>query len=149
MGDRLLSRQHEQVLFSHSFAGGYSAGYYSYVWSEVLDSDTVEWFKKHRGLKRENGDRFREMLLSRGGSADALSLFKNFVERHPYLERCSNGAGSIARPAPTIRRPKCRQLSATFGRAELEPRRPRSAASVGRGGPSPAAMIPISKQLLL
>jgi peptidyl-dipeptidase Dcp len=72
--------------FSHAFAGGYSAGYYSYLWSEVLDADTVEWFKEHGGLKRENGDRFRAMLLSRGGSADALGLFKNFVGRDPYIE---------------------------------------------------------------
>jgi peptidyl-dipeptidase Dcp len=72
--------------FSHAFAHGYSAGYYSYIWSEVLDADTVEWIKVHGGLKRENGDRFREMLLSRGGSADALGLFKNFVGRDPYIE---------------------------------------------------------------
>src|SRR6267378_1656667 len=72
--------------FSHAFAGGYSAGYYSYLWSEVLDADTVEWFKERGGLKRENGDRFRAMLLSRGGSADALGLFKNFVGRDPYIE---------------------------------------------------------------
>src|SRR5213596_978524 len=72
--------------FSHAFAHGYSAGYYSYIWSEVLDADTVEWIKQHGGLKRENGDRFREMLLSRGGSADALGLFKDFVGRDPYIE---------------------------------------------------------------
>jgi peptidyl-dipeptidase Dcp len=72
--------------FSHAFAGGYSAGYYSYIWSEVLDADTVEFFKQHGGLTRENGDLFREKLLSRGGSADALSLFKNFTGRDPYLE---------------------------------------------------------------
>jgi peptidyl-dipeptidase Dcp len=72
--------------FSHAFAHGYSAGYYSYIWSEVLDADTVEWIKQHGGLKRENGDRFRAMLLSRGGSADALGLFKNFVGRDPYIE---------------------------------------------------------------
>jgi len=46
--------------FSHAFSGGYSAGYYSYIWSEVLDADTVEWIKEHGGLKRENGDRFRQ-----------------------------------------------------------------------------------------
>ncbi|HEY2125399.1 MAG TPA: M3 family metallopeptidase, partial [Chthoniobacterales bacterium] len=50
--------------FSHIFASGYSAGYYSYLWSEVLDADTVEWMKQHGGLQRENGDRFRQMLLS-------------------------------------------------------------------------------------
>jgi peptidyl-dipeptidase Dcp len=78
--------RYRSCYLSHAFAGGYSAGYYSYIWSEVLDADTVEWFKEHGGLKRENGDRFRGMLLSRGGSADALGLFKNFVGRDPYIE---------------------------------------------------------------
>jgi peptidyl-dipeptidase Dcp len=78
--------RYRSFYFSHAFQGGYSAGYYSYLWSEVLDADTVEWIKEHGGLKRENGDRFREMLLSRGGSADALGLFKNFVGREPYIE---------------------------------------------------------------
>lgn len=78
--------RYRSFYFSHIFGGGYSAGYYSYIWSEVLDADTVEWFKQHGGLKRENGDRFRAMLLSRGGSADALGLFKNFVGRDPYIE---------------------------------------------------------------
>ena len=72
--------------FSHAFSNAYSAGYYSYIWSEVLDADTVEYFKQHGGLTRENGDRFRQMLLSRGGSAEALSLFKNFTGRDPYIE---------------------------------------------------------------
>ncbi len=77
--------------FSHSFAGEYSAGYYSYLWSEVLDADTVQWIKQHGGLKRENGDRFRQTLLSRGGSQDALDLFRNFTggdpDIKPLLER--------------------------------------------------------------
>ena len=71
--------------FSHSFSGGYSAGYYSYIWSEVLDADTVQWIKNNGGLKRENGDRFRKMLLSRGGSEDALQQFKNFTGGDPDL----------------------------------------------------------------
>src|SRR5438552_2100216 len=78
--------RYRSFYFSHAFAGGYSAGYYSYLWSEVLDADSVEWIKEHGGLKRENGDHFRETLLSRGGSADALSLFKNFTGRDPYIE---------------------------------------------------------------
>ena len=78
--------RYRSAYFSHAFAGGYSAGYYSYIWSEVLDADSVEWIKEHGGLKRENGDRFRATLLSRGGSADALGLFKNFVGRDPYIE---------------------------------------------------------------
>lgn len=72
--------------YSHIFASGYSAGYYSYFWSEVLDADTVEWIKQHGGLKRENGDRFRALLLSRGGSADPLGMFHEFTGRDPYIE---------------------------------------------------------------
>ncbi|HJT45905.1 MAG TPA: M3 family metallopeptidase, partial [Chthoniobacterales bacterium] len=54
--------RYRSFYFSHAFAGGYSAGYYSYIWSEVLDADTVEYFKAHGGLTRENGDLFREKL---------------------------------------------------------------------------------------
>jgi peptidyl-dipeptidase Dcp len=72
--------------FSHAFAGGYSAGYYSYIWSEVLDADTVEWFKQNGGLTRANGDHFRDTLLSRGGSDDAMKLFHNATGRDPYIE---------------------------------------------------------------
>jgi peptidyl-dipeptidase Dcp len=75
--------RYRSTYFSHAFAGGYSAGYYSYLWSEVLDADSVEWFKQHGGLKRENGDHFRETLLSRGGSDDALKLFHNFTGADP------------------------------------------------------------------
>jgi peptidyl-dipeptidase Dcp len=78
--------RYRTTYFSHVFAGGYSAGYYSYLWSEVLDADSVEWFKEHGGLKRENGDRFRQSLLSRGGAEEALVLFKNFTGRDPYIE---------------------------------------------------------------
>ncbi len=68
--------------FSH-IMGGYSAGYYSYIWSEVLDADTVEWFRENGGLLRENGDHFRRTLLSQGGSQDAMTLFRNFRGREP------------------------------------------------------------------
>ena len=56
------------------------------AWSEVLDADTVDWFTKHGGLSRSNGDRFRTTLLSRGGSQDALSLFRNFTGADPDIE---------------------------------------------------------------
>ena len=85
--------------FSHVFTSGYSAGYYSYLWSEVLDADTVEWIKTNGGLKRENGDRFRSMLLSRGGSSDALGLFKAFVGRDPYIEPLLERRGLAKTPA--------------------------------------------------
>lgn len=71
--------------FSH-IMGGYSAGYYSYIWSEVLDADSVQWFKKNGGLTRKNGDHFRNTLLSRGGSEDAMVLFRNFSGGEPYVQ---------------------------------------------------------------
>ena len=79
--------RYRSTYFSHVVSSDdYSAGYYSYIWSEVLDADSVEWFKAHGGLTRENGDRFRQLLLSRGGSDEALKLFRNFTGRDPYLE---------------------------------------------------------------
>jgi len=71
--------------FSH-ILGGYSAGYYSYIWSEVLDADSVEWFKENGGMKRENGDHFRKTLLSRGGSEDAMTIFKTFRGAEPNIQ---------------------------------------------------------------
>ena len=72
--------------FSHIFDGGYSAGYYGYIWSEVLDADTVEWFKANGGLSRENGQHFRDSLLSRGGSTDSMEMFREFIGRDPAIE---------------------------------------------------------------
>ncbi|MGW0194387.1 M3 family metallopeptidase [Nonomuraea sp. NPDC003201] len=71
--------------FAHIFSGGYSAGYYSYIWSEVLDAESVEWFKENGGLTRANGDHFRRELLSRGGSLDPLTAFRNFRGREPSI----------------------------------------------------------------
>ena len=82
---REVPPRYRTAYFSHTFSGGYSAGYYSYMWSEVLDADTVEWFKKNGGLTRANGDRFRKTLLSRGGSDDAMNLFRNMVGRDPQI----------------------------------------------------------------
>ena len=78
--------RYRTTYFSHSFSGGYSAGYYAYLWSEKLDADTVEWFKENGGLLRKNGDHFRKTLLSRGGTADALELFRNFRGRDAKIE---------------------------------------------------------------
>jgi peptidyl-dipeptidase Dcp len=78
--------RYRTTYFSHSFSLGYSAGYYAYLWSEKLDADTVEWFKENGGLLRKNGDHFRQTLLSRGGSADAMDLFRNFRGRDAKIE---------------------------------------------------------------
>jgi len=77
--------RYRSTYFSH-IMGGYSAGYYSYIWSEVLDADSVEWFKENGGMLRKNGDHFRETLLSRGGSVDAMTLFKNFRGAEPNVQ---------------------------------------------------------------
>ncbi|NCU89316.1 MAG: M3 family peptidase [Actinobacteria bacterium] len=83
--------RYRSTYFSHIFAGGYSSGYYGYIWSEVLDADTVEWFKENGGLTRANGDHFRKSLLSRGGSVDSMQMFRDFrgrdAEIQPLLRR--------------------------------------------------------------
>ncbi|BFM10921.1 M3 family metallopeptidase [Simiduia litorea] len=76
--------RYRSTYFSH-IMGGYAAGYYAYIWSEVLDADTVKWFNENGGLKRENGDHFRATLLSRGGSEDAMSIFKTFRGAEPNI----------------------------------------------------------------
>lgn len=78
--------RYHTTYFSHTFSGGYSAGYYSYIWSEVLDADSVQWFHENGGLSRENGDHFRATLLSRGGSRPAMELYRDFTGREPDLQ---------------------------------------------------------------
>ncbi|MET4096620.1 M3 family metallopeptidase [Arthrobacter sp. UYCu712] len=83
----LIPPRYRSGYFQHIFAGGwYAAGYYSYIWSEVLDAETVEWFKEHGGLNRANGDFFRAELLSRGNSRDPLESFRAFRGRDAELE---------------------------------------------------------------
>ncbi|MFI5563681.1 M3 family metallopeptidase [Amycolatopsis japonica] len=78
--------RYRTTYFAHIFSGGYSAGYYSYIWSEVLDADTVQWFRENGGLSRENGDHFRRELLGRGGSVDPMAAFRAFRGRDPEIE---------------------------------------------------------------
>jgi peptidyl-dipeptidase Dcp len=87
----LVPPRYRTTYFQHIFAGGYAAGYYSYIWSEVLDADTVEWFRENGGLRRENGDLFRSRLLGVGGSVDPLEAFRAV-------------RGRDADPAPLLRR---------------------------------------------
>lgn len=87
----LVPTRYSSTYFAHVFSGGYSAGYYSYIWSEVLDADTVEWFRSNGGLTRENGERFRSRLLGVGGSKDPLEAYRDFrgrdAEIAPLLKR--------------------------------------------------------------
>ncbi|PRY58372.1 M3 family metallopeptidase [Glycomyces artemisiae] len=85
-----IAPRYRSGYFAH-ISIGYAAGYYSYIWSEILDADTVEWFKENGGLTRANGDHFRETLLSKGGSIDPMESFRRFrgrdAEIDPLLER--------------------------------------------------------------
>ncbi|WP_153504629.1 M3 family metallopeptidase [Cumulibacter manganitolerans] len=78
--------RYSTTYFNHVFGSGYDAAYYSYIWSEVLDADTVEWFKENGGLTRQNGEHFRRELLSRGRSRDPMASYVAFRGREPEIE---------------------------------------------------------------
>jgi peptidyl-dipeptidase Dcp len=83
--------RYSSTYFAHTFSGGYDAGYYGYIWSEVLDADTVEWFRDNGGLDRAAGRRFAERLLGVGGAKDPLEAYRDFrgrdAEVGPLLRR--------------------------------------------------------------
>ncbi len=83
-----IQPRYRSTYFSHIFSGsiGYSAGYYAYIWSDVLARDTQHWFKTHGGLKRANGDQLRAKILSKGFSEDSLTIFKDFYGKAPDIE---------------------------------------------------------------
>ncbi|MDM7556042.1 peptidyl-dipeptidase Dcp [Xanthomonas fragariae] len=72
--------------FDHIWGGGYSAGYYAYFWSKVLDEDAFEWFKENGGLNRKNGDAFRAKILSRGNTVDLATLYRDFRGNDPSVK---------------------------------------------------------------
>jgi peptidyl-dipeptidase Dcp len=94
---KVIPPRYRSTYFMH-IIGGYAAAYYSYIWSELLDADTVDWFVDPGGLKRANGDHFRATLLSRGGSADAMELYQAFRGREPIVEPLLERRGFLAAP---------------------------------------------------
>ena len=72
--------------FSHIFGGGYAAGYYAYLWTQMLADDGYQWFVEQGGLTRENGQRFREAILSRGNSTDLAELYRQWRGHDPQIE---------------------------------------------------------------
>jgi peptidyl-dipeptidase Dcp len=91
--------RYRSTYFAHIWSGGYPAGYYAYLWSDMLDEDAYAWFTEHGGLTRENGQRFRDMVLSRGGTSDAATLFRAFRGRDPSVEPLLESRGlKPARP---------------------------------------------------
>lgn len=81
--------------FAHIWGGGYSAGYYAYLWSETLDNDAWEWIKSNGGLTRENGDRFRKYILSVGNSVDLNQAFRDFTGHNPDIKPLLRNRGFI------------------------------------------------------
>jgi peptidyl-dipeptidase Dcp len=84
--------------FLHIWANGYQAGYYSYLWSEVIDDDAYEWFVEHGGLTRANGQRFRDMILSRGGTQETADLYRAFRGRDPSADALVKYRGLSSKP---------------------------------------------------
>jgi len=95
LDDPLLPPRYSSTYFAHVFAGGYDAGYYSYIWSEVPGADAVEWFEEHGGATRENGERFRRMLLEPGGSIDPLEAYRAFRGRDASVEPLLRSRGLL------------------------------------------------------
>jgi peptidyl-dipeptidase Dcp len=89
--------------FLHIWANGYEAGYYAYLWAEMLDNDAYQWFIEHGGLTRANGDRFRQMILSRGSAGDYAKLYREFRGQDPSIEPMLKRRGISAAAAPAKR----------------------------------------------
>lgn len=81
-----VATRYRSSYFLHIWANGYSAAYYAYLWTEMLDDDVYEWFTQHGGMTRENGQRFRNMILSRGHTEDYAPMFKAFYGKDPTIE---------------------------------------------------------------
>ena len=98
--------RYRSTYFAHIWGGDYGAGYYAYLWAEMLDDDAFQWFEDHGGLTRANGDRFRRMILSRGNTEDLANLYKAWLGAEPSIEPMLKYRG-IAEPAQS--RGQCRR----------------------------------------
>ncbi len=81
----LVPPRYRSTYFAHIWDEGYAAGYYAYLWSEVLDDDAYVWFEENGGLTRKNGQRFRNMILSRGHTGDLAAMYRAFRGRDPTV----------------------------------------------------------------
>jgi peptidyl-dipeptidase Dcp len=87
--------RYRTTYFAHIWDGGYDADYYAYIWSEVIEDDAYAWFTEHGGLTRANGRRFRDMILSRGGSADVAAMYRAFRGRDPSVRPLLEARGLV------------------------------------------------------
>ena len=91
--------RYRSTYFSHIWGSGYSAGYYAYLWTQMLADDAYQWFVEHGGLTRANGDRFREMVLSRGNTEDLETLYENWRGAKPSIEPMLKYRGLETQPS--------------------------------------------------
>ncbi|WP_269533831.1 M3 family metallopeptidase [Chitinimonas sp. BJYL2] len=110
--DSAIPPRYRSTYFLHTFAGGYSAGYYAYLWADVLAADTSAWFESSGGLTRANGERFRKHILSRGGSQEPMALYRAFRGEAPKLGHLLEKRGLTTTSGASRRRffcpPACR-----------------------------------------
>jgi peptidyl-dipeptidase Dcp len=92
---RAVPPRYRSSYFQHIWAGGYSAGYYAYLWTEMLADDAFQWFDENGGLTRANGDRFREMILSRGNTEDLATLYATWRGRPPKVDAMLKNRGLV------------------------------------------------------
>ncbi len=91
--------RYRSTYFSHIWDNGYAAGYYAYLWSEVLDDDAYAWFTEHGGMTRANGQKFRDMILSRGNTEDVGAMYRAFRGRDPRIEPLLQQRGLSEKPS--------------------------------------------------
>jgi len=95
---RAVPPRYRSSYFSHIWGSGYSAGYYAYLWTQMLDDDAYQWFEDHGGLTRANGDRFRRMVLSRGNTEDLAAMYAAWRGRPPSIDAMMKYRGLTATP---------------------------------------------------
>ncbi len=91
----LVPPRYRTAYFSHIWSGSYAAGYYAYLWSEVMDADTVAWFSANGGMTRANGDHFRATLLSKGSSIDVMESYRRFRGADPDVRHMLERRGLV------------------------------------------------------
>ncbi len=87
--------RYHSTYFAHIFGGGYAAGYYAYLWAEMLDSHTYQWFEDNGGMTRENGQRYRDMILSRGNTLDYNDMYRDFTGSDPEIDQMLKNRGLV------------------------------------------------------
>src|SRR5579875_186907 len=85
--------RYRSTYFLHIWGNGYAAGYYAYLWTQMLADDAYAWFEEHGGLTRANGDRFRKMILSRGNTEDLADMYKAWRGRAPNIDAMKKDRG--------------------------------------------------------